>query len=329
MWKTALTTFAVLVGLSILPGTGSARHWHHGHDNLTLADLVAGSDKFSTLNAALTFTGLDAALADPNAQLTAFLPTNRAFDRTLGKLGLEASDLLTEENKGLLTDILLYHVLPGVATRQDVISLDGDAVVPLQGDEIAIDVSFSWFIRLNGTVFVTYADIPAANGVAHVISGVLLPPSIFGGENTIYDRLNRSQRFSTLVAALEFTGLDAVLDDPANEFTLLAPSNYAFRRTLAPLGLTPADLLTEANKQLTTDILLYHVLEGEARASDIRAADGQEVPTVFGDTISVHARGPFIFLNGRVWVWKTNLDTSNGVIHVLNRVLLPPSLGLN
>jgi len=295
----------------------------------TLAEVLSGDDDFSTLIAAVEFAGLTAALADPEAELTVLAPTNRAFERTLSSLGLTAADLLTEENKGLLTDILLYHVVPGVAPSSVVRTLDGAEVVSLQGDEIDINVIWGRLIQLNGTTYVSDADNYASNGVAHVITSVLLPPSIFGSDGTLMDRLSRDSRYSTLVAALEFTGLDAALDDPDAALTLLAPDNRAFDRSLRDLGLSVAELLTEENKGLLTSILLYHVLDGELRASDVRAAVGGSVPTLQGESIDIGLRfGRFLIINDSAYVTRTDVDATNGVTHQLTRVLLPPSLGL-
>lgn len=91
----------------------------------TLAEIVAADGDFSTLLAAVELAGLTGALSDSEAQLTLLAPSNRAFERTLSELGLQAADLLTEDNRDLLTEILLYHVVPGVAPSSTVRTLGG------------------------------------------------------------------------------------------------------------------------------------------------------------------------------------------------------------
>lgn len=294
----------------------------------TIADVVSADDNYSILLAAVEYAGLTGALADPDAQLTVLAPTNAAFEATLSELGLEAADLLTEENKDLLTSILLYHVVPTVAPRDAVLSLSGGSVDTLQGDAVDIEAVFGRFIRLNGSVFVIDADNFGSNGVVHGINRVLLPPSIFSTPVSILDKLTEQSRYSTLVAALEFTGLDAALDNPEAELTLLAPDNRAFERTLRSLGLEAADLLTEENKELTSTILLYHVISGEVRSDAVRAAVGSSVPTLQGESVDIGRRWVLLTLNRNAFVTRVDIDADNGVIHGISRVLLPPSLGL-
>ena len=294
----------------------------------TLLDVIESDPQYSTLVAALEFAELDGAVADPNADLTLFAPSNAAFDAALRALGLTAAELLTEANKQLVTDILLYHVLAGAAPSRDARALDGGAVTTLQGDDIAVNVVLGWFIQLNADGFVVDADSFAENGVVHGVSRVLLPPSIFGDGASIMAQLEKRPELSTLVAAIEFAGLQEALSARDAGLTLLAPDNRAFDRLLSRLGLSPSELLTAANKDLVTQILLYHVIEGEARSGDVRALNGSSVPTLQGESISVRALLFFLRLNGSAYVTRADLDASNGVIHVIDNVLLPPSLGL-
>jgi uncharacterized surface protein with fasciclin (FAS1) repeats len=275
------------------------------------------------------FAGLTDALIDPEAELTVLAPDNRAFERTLADLGLTAGELLTEDNRDLVTQILLYHVIDGAAPSSAVRRLAGSSVPTLQGDEIDVDLFFGFFIQLNEDVFVTDPDNFASNGVVHGINRVLLPPSLFAEEETLYDRLEADPDFSTLVAALQFAGLDGVLDDPEVNLTLLAPNNRAFERTLAELGLTAGELLTEDNRDLVTQILLYHVIDGAVDSAAVRAADDSDVPTLQGESISIDVIfRRFILINDDTFVRRTDVEADNGVAHDISRVLLPPSAGL-
>jgi transforming growth factor-beta-induced protein len=143
----------------------------------SILDIAASNDNFSILAAVVVFAGLDGVL-DGNRQLTVFAPTNDAFVALLGELGLTAEELLVEENKDLVVNILLYHVAPGRRFAQSVIAsgrvntlLEEFAYVQAteEGFEIGNDE--------NGYANIVATDIKARNGVVHVIDSVLLPPS--------------------------------------------------------------------------------------------------------------------------------------------------------
>lgn len=295
----------------------------------SVVEVLAADPSYSTLVAAVKFADLAGALSDPSTKFTVFAPTNAAFELALRELGLTAEQLLSEPNRELVTDILLYHVASGEAPRSAVLGLDGASVETLQGDDVDINIVGRRRIQLNGDGYVIDADNFGSNGVVHGVNRVLLPPSKFGSNNSLFSRLERAAAFSTLVAAVKFAGLEGALSDPKAHLTLLAPDNRAFERTLASLGLKASDLLTEKNKALLTEILLYHVVEGEARASDVRAANGKTIPTLQGEGVKVRA-WPFGFieLNERTYVTRPDIDAANGVMHVISGVLLPPSAGL-
>lgn len=139
----------------------------------TLAD-VANNNFLSTLVAAADAAGLVETLADPNADLTIFAPTNNAFAETLDALGITAEDLLADTDT--LTQILTYHVVSGTALAADVVGLE--SVETLEGSSVSIAATDAGVI-LNNTVAVTATDLVASNGVIHIIDGVLLPPSLF------------------------------------------------------------------------------------------------------------------------------------------------------
>jgi transforming growth factor-beta-induced protein len=294
----------------------------------TLLDVIKADPQYSTLVAVLEFAELDGAVDDPSADLTLFAPNNAAFETALRALGLSAAELLTEANRQLVTDILLYHVVAGAAPSRAVLGLDGGSVTTLQGDDIAINVVLRRFIQLNAEGFAIDTDNFASNGVVHGVSRVLLPPSIFGDGASIMAQLEKRPELSTLVAAIKFAGLQDALSERDAGLTLLAPDNRAFNRLLSRLGLTAAELLTEANKELVTQILLYHVIDGEARSGDVRALNGSAVTTLQGESVRVRALLFFLQLNGSAYVTRADLDASNGIIHVIDNVLLPPSLGL-
>ena len=127
--------------------------------------------------------------------------------------------------------------------------------------------------------------------------------------------------FTTLVAAVEAAGLVDTLQGEG-PFTVFAPTDEAFAAALDDLGLTAEELL--ADTETLTSILTYHVVEGEVPAADVVTLDGEEVPTVNGATILVGVDGDAVTVND-IPVVATDVFATNGVIHVIDGVLLPPS----
>ena len=148
-------------------------------DENTILDLALSSPDFATLVAAVQAAGLEDALADPEAALTVFAPTNDAFAAALDALGLTADELLADTET--LTTILTYHVLGDVVTSAD-IAAAGVEEIPvdtLAGEELVVTVGDDGAVGFVGqTAVVTMADLEASNGVIHVIDAVLLPPSM-------------------------------------------------------------------------------------------------------------------------------------------------------
>lgn len=304
----------------------------------TIVDIAAGNPDFSTLVLAVQAAGLADELANPDASLTVFAPTNEAFAATLEELGLTAEAVLGDPE--LLTNVLLYHVVDGAVFAADVVGLDGQEVTTLNGETISVSVVDGGVV-LNDTVNVVATDIEASNGVIHVIDSVLLPLAVTGGgeeetaaeesteeaaeePGTIVDIAAGNADFSTLVAAVQAAGLVDALAAPDANLTVFAPTNDAFAATLAQLGLSAEDVL--GNTELLTSILLYHVVEGEVFAADVVGLDGQEVTTLNGETFTVSVVDGAVILNDTVNVVATDIDASNGVIHVIDAVLIPPSV---
>ena len=277
----------------------------------TIVDIAVADGRFTTLVAALQAAELVETLQG-DGPFTVFAPTDEAF----AALGDTVATLLLPENKQQLTDILLYHVVAGKVMAADVVGLDGQMVdTALAGEQLAIKVDMG-NVYLNDTVQVIITDIEASNGVIHVIDAVLLPPAELG---TIVDIAVADGRFTTLVAALQAAELVETLqgDGP---FTVFAPTDEAF----AALGDTVATLLLPENKQQLTDILLYHVVAGKVMAADVVGLDGQMVDTALsGAQLAIKVDMGNVYLNDTVQVIITDIEASNGVIHVIDAVLLP------
>jgi len=276
----------------------------------TIVGLAATSEDLSILVAAVTAAGLVDTL-NSEGPFTVFAPTNKAFETAIAALGLTAEDLLA--NKELLSTILTYHVVAGELFAADV--LTKETLETVQGEDITVDATN---VKVNDSGIVQ-TDLKASNGVVHIIDTVLLPPSLTEPElGTIVDIASEATDLSILVAAVKAAGLVDTLNSEG-PFTVFAPSNAAFEAALAALNLTAEELL--ANTELLTTVLTYHVVAGEFFAADVLAKETLE--TVQGEDITVDADNVKVNDSGII---QTDIKASNGVIHLIDAVLLPPSL---
>ncbi|MBL8100384.1 MAG: fasciclin domain-containing protein [Anaerolineales bacterium] len=275
-----------------------------------IVDTAIADGRFTTLVAAVQAAELVDTLKG-EGPFTVFAPTDDAF-AALPEGTLDS--LLLPENKQQLTDILLYHVVAGKVMAADVVGLTSAPTV--LGQDIAIKVDMG-NVYLNESVQVIITDIETSNGVIHVIDAVLLPPTA-EESNTIVDVAVADGRFTTLVAAVQAAGLVETLQGEG-PFTVFAPTDDAF--AALPAG-TVESLLLPENKQQLTDILLYHVVSGKVMAADVVGLTS--APTVLGKDIKITVTDGKVFLNDTVQVIITDIETSNGVIHVIDAVLLPP-----
>lgn len=277
-----------------------------------IVDTAVADGRFTTLVAAVEAAGLVETLKG-EGPFTVFAPTDDAF-AALPAGTVES--LLLPENKQALTDILLYHVVSGKVMAADVTGLESATTV--LGKDIAIKVDMGNVYINDAKVIIT--DIETSNGVIHVIDAVILPPSEEAQEekNTIVDIAVADGRFTTLVAALQAAELVETLSGEG-PFTVFAPTDDAF--AALPAG-TVEDLLKPENKQALTDILLYHVVSGKVMAADVVGLTS--ATTVLGKDLTITVTDGKVFLNDTVEVIITDIEASNGVIHVIDAVLLPP-----
>ena len=280
----------------------------------TLVEVAVENPDFSSLVAAVTTAGLADALSG-EGPFTVFAPADSAFAK-LDPATL--NDLLSNpDSLGTLQDILTYHVVPGRITAED-LGLDVGAIFKgeaisgfletLNGSDLRFDITpFGVFI--NGTTMVTTPNVEASNGIIHVIDSVLLPPQ------DIVDTAIAAG-FDTLVAAVQAAGLEGALRGPG-PLTVFAPTEDAF----AALGADTINALL-ADPTALGEILLYHVVGAEVYSTEVEAGD---VTTLNGAdaTISVTAEGGLKINDANIVT--TDIVTSNGVIHVIDAVILPPS----
>ena len=283
----------------------------------TIVDIAVEDGRFTTLVAAVQAAGLVDTL-NSEGPFTVFAPTDDAF----AALPEGTVDALLADIPAL-TNVLLYHVVAGKVMAADVVGLDGkSAETALAGKSVDIKVDMG-NVYLNETVKVIITDIEASNGVIHVIDAVLLPSSdeAMSEKMDIVDTAVADGRFTTLVAAVQAAELVDTLKSEG-PFTVFAPTDDAF--AALPAGTLDSLLLPESKQQLT-DILLYHVIAGKVMAADVVGLDGQSAETVLaGKSISIKIDGDKVILNDSVNVIITDIETSNGVIHVIDAVLLPP-----
>jgi len=269
-----------------------------------IVDVAVTDGRFTTLVAAVTEAGLVDTLRS-DGPFTVFAPTDAAFEVLLDDLGITAADLLASPD---LADILLYHVVADELTSGEVLAASSIDTV----NGIAINQSGG---VLDGFSNLIITDVQATNGVIHVIDAVLQPKDIV-------DVAITDGRFTTLVTAVVQEELVDTLrgDGP---FTVFAPTDDGFADTLDFLGITAAELLALPN---LTDILLYHVVAGSAiDAATVIATAPNTVGTVEGSDISYAVVDGGVVLNGSVNVVITDILATNGIIHAIDFVLLPPA----
>jgi transforming growth factor-beta-induced protein len=269
----------------------------------TIAEYAVSDPNFSILVQALTKADLVDVL-NGSGNFTVFAPTNAAFNALFTQLGVSGINDLSAET---LTPILLYHVL-GSEKKASMITAGYYATLsPAEGNFASMYITLTGGVYIDKDTKVTTADVDVKNGVIHVIDKVLLPPSVV-------DLALDNSNFSILVQAVVKANLVETLST-AGPFTIFAPTDAAFESLFTQLGVSGvADLTAE---QLTP-ILLYHVVSGNVRSADL--SDGS-VETLNGPIEISLMPSPTI--NGTSNIVAADVQATNGVVHVIDKVLLP------
>ena len=266
-------------------------------------DIIAMSPDHTYLEAALIQEGLDVALQNNAATLTVFAPTDAAFDNLAAALNTDIAGLLALPT---LSDILTYHVL-GIEVPSSAVT-NGLVAQPLsQTNTLKLTVTSAGGVFVNQAQ-VTAVDLSAGNGVVHVLGAVVLPI-----ETAVDVAIDNN--FTSLTAAVIKAELIPALTNPLAELTVFAPTNQAFDDLAAALGTDIAGVL--ANPQLA-EILLYHVVGGTVLSTDL--VNGS-VPTLNGQTVMVDLTAGVMINSANVIT--ADLTTDNGVVHVIDAVLVP------
>ena len=273
------------------------------------ADIVETAVKaknFGTLVAALKATGLDKTLAS-KGKFTVFAPTDEAFAK-LPKGTIKT--LLKPENKDRLAAILTYHVVPAQVPASAAIKVDSASTVLGQRLKVSSELGR---LSINESRVVA-TDIQCDNGIIHVIDTVLLPE-----EKTIPEVSEAAKSFQTLLAAVTEAELAETLGGKG-PFTVFAPTDEAFAKL--PKG-TVENLLKPENRKQLTKILTYHVVAGRVFSDQV--VDVKEAKTLSGQSVNISLGAEGIKINDSV-LQAADIQASNGVIHVIDAVLLPESL---
>ncbi|MGM0552090.1 MAG: fasciclin domain-containing protein, partial [Bacteroidota bacterium] len=269
-----------------------------------IVEIAAGDQDFSLLVQALTKADLVSTL-EGDGPFTVFAPNNAAFEQLLADLGISSLDDLTAEQ---LTPILLYHVVSGKVMSSDLTDGYVSTLSPGPNDSKVSVLVDAGNVVLNASSDVIQADVEAENGVIHVIDEVLLPP-------TVVDLAVDNGNFTSLVAALIKADLVSTLEGDG-PFTVFAPTDAAFADLLSDLG---ASSLDDIPAEDLIPILQQHVVSGNVRSTDLSSGD---VQTLNG-TISVEV-GDQVTINGNASVTAVDIQGKNGVVHVIDKVILPP-----
>ncbi len=262
----------------------------------SIVEIAAGNPDFSTLVGALKGADLVGALSGAGP-FTVFAPTNDAFKK-----------LSAIPEGDALKKVLLYHVASGKFDAKALIKMG--TVATLEGSKIKVKV-VDGAVILNDMVKVTTADIQASNGIVHVIDTVLIPPAPEAAPTkSIVEVAAGDERFSTLVTALKSANLVEALSGPG-PFTVFAPTNDAFKK----LGALPE------NDELKK-VLLYHVVSG--KLDSLTLAQNPSAITLQGLPIWIYeANDGSLKVNNHSKIIIKDIQTTNGIIHVIDTVLIP------
>jgi len=303
---------ALMVGLMfVLQGCGKTPAPAPAPASQSIATIAGDNKDLSTLVAALKAGGLVDTLSG-KGPFTVFAPTDEAF-KALDE-GLVAA-LLLPANKDKLVEVLKYHVANGKVLSSEL--KNGEQIETLEKQNITVDIKDKTVKINNATV--TKADVVAVNGVIHLIDAVLIPPGFVPPTyKNIPQTATADTDLSTLVEALTKGGLVDTLAG-TGPFTVFAPTNEAFKAVNATLL---AKLLSPANKAKLVEVLEYHVTNGKVLSTDLK--NGQNIVTLDDKkTVEVTITDKTVKI-GAATVQKADVMAVNGVVHIIDAVLIPP-----
>ena len=288
-------------------------------DGVTIADFVANNAEYSSLASALDATGLTATLAG-NANFTVFAPNNTAFSAFLSANGFAS---LEDVPVDVLRELLLNHVVEGISTSSDLTTgyITSLGTGASSSQNLSLFINTASGVEINGVSQVTQADISVDNGVIHAVDAVIGLPNIT-------TQALANPQFSILVEALiaasdsNINYVDILTGTAGAPFTVFAPTNDSFVALLAVLGLSS---LNEIPQDLLQIVLNYHVIAGaNVRAEDL--VNGGTATTFQGENLTFDLTGGAKIIDATGTpsnIIVTNVQTNNGVVHAVDKVLLP------
>ena len=279
------------------------------------SEFVQDEDQLSTLNEALEQAGLGDVLADGSTEVTVFAPNDSAFASYLQANPNVTT--LSEIPDEVLSDVLKYHVVPGARLAADLTT--GSLSTLLDGESIAVTEDNG--IVLNGSTRIVTPDRQVSNGVIHVVDAVLRTAAEEESKETIAEIATATDDLSILVSALQRTpDLLAAAADSTVSLTVFAPSNEAFANFLEEDD--RFDDLASIPDEVLTQVLQYHILASAKKAADL----GESEETLNGEAITIAKTDDGVFINETTQVATADIEASNGVVHLIDEVLVPPSL---
>ena len=290
-------------------------------EELTIVETAAATPELSILVEALTVADGDLVTTLSGGNFTVLAPTNDAFAAFLSANGFASLD---EVPTDVLSNILLNHVITGSVMSTDLASAGSGYTTTnatnMDGDNLSLYFSTASGVEFNGQSSVVLADVPASNGIVHVVDAVI-------GLPTVVTFATSNPTFETLVAALtredlgqDFVSILSTTDEPS-PFTVFAPTNDAFASLLSELGVDSLGDIDAATLELTLGT--HVVVEANVRSGDL--TNGMNITTV-GDalTVSLDAGPQLIDLNDRIAnIIAVDVQAYNGVVHVIDKVVLP------
>lgn len=283
---------------------------------MNIVDTAVANGSFTTLVTALQATNLDAVLADESTNFTVFAPTDDAFalidEKTM-------STLLA--NPDVLSSILLQHVVSGAEVDAvTAFTLNGTSVETASMAMQPVMINTMTDMLTFGGANIVMKDIHTTNGIIHVIDAVVVGEVEIPAHMSLVEVAVANGNFTTLASALQSTGLDSVLGDLDNNYTVFAPTDAAFAKL-------PAGTLDSLTNEQLSDILLYHVLPNKVMsdaAISLTQTTDNITTTAEGSSIALSFVNSMLFANGAK-VSAADVMATNGVIHAVDTVILPPT----
>lgn len=311
----------IFAGIAAATGTSTLLAGCGGSDTPVpgpnIVQLAQATPSLSILVEAVIAAGLADTLSGAGP-FTVFAPNDKAFVALLAELKISKDALLKDPvNKDLLRAVLTYHVLDAKVEKAGIPL--GKAITPLQKSVFKIEAPGGVLTITDGrnrTSEILATDLQASNGVVHIIEKVILPANL-----DIVQTAQSIRTFSLLVEAVIAAGLAPTLKG-TGPFTVFAPNDAAFAAALTELNTDKATLF--GNTTLLAKILTYHVVPGRVLKADIVV--GTPIKTVQGETFSINAALEIIDNRPRLCRAKivaTDVFATNGVIHVIDNVILP------